>query len=230
MLPSCGVAHAGRWPFSAVALRDLAAGFVVGLLAAGAAGWVAFSGAPREEGEDWRSAVAEYMQLYTNETFALPNPDRDFQAKKLSVVADRVGANLTPERVALPGLRFESAYLLSYDGAPLGEIVYVDAHGSPVLFCVIANAGAGTPNHAEKRGDLALSSWSHSGRGYLVCPRSRWPNWPKRSKRDSDRAGIGSIGHAQRDDAACHQRAGAASDPGAQLPLMSCLLSAVAAQ
>ena len=171
MLPSWGAARAGRWPFSGVALRDLAAGFVVGLLAAGAAGWVAFSGAPPEEGEDWRSAVAEYMQLYTNETFALPNPDRDFQAKKLSVVAERVGANLTPEGVALPGLRFESAYLLSYDAAPLGEIVYVDTHGSPVLFCVIANGGADTPNHSEKRGDLALSSWSHGGRGYLVIGR-----------------------------------------------------------
>jgi anti-sigma factor RsiW len=171
MLPSWGAARAGRWPFSGVALRDLAAGFVVGLLAAGAAAWVAFGGASPEEGEDWRSAVAEYMQLYTNETFALPNPDRDFQAKKLSVVAERVGANLTPEGVALPGLRFESAYLLSYDGEPLGEIVYVDAHGSPVLFCVIANAGACTPNHAEKREDLALSSWSHGGRGYLVIGR-----------------------------------------------------------
>jgi hypothetical protein len=55
----------------------------------------------------------------------------------------------------------------------LGEIVYVDAHGSPILFCVIANGGADTPNHSEKRGDLALSSWSHGGRGYLVIGRRR---------------------------------------------------------
>ena len=171
MLPSAETARSGRWPFSGVALRDLAAGFVVGLLAAGAAGWVAFSGAPPEEGDDWRSAVAEYMQLYTNETFALPNPDRDFQAKKLSVVAKRVGAALTPASVALPGLRFESADLLSYEGAPLGEIAYVDAHGSPVLFCVIANGGDHTPNRSDKQGDLALSSWSRGGRGYLVIGR-----------------------------------------------------------
>jgi len=158
--------------FAGIALRQLAAGIVIGLLAAGAIAWAAsifglFSGK-----EDWRSAVAEYMEFYTNETFALPNPDRDFQAKKLSVVAERVGANLTPESVALPGLRFESAYLLSYDGTPLGEIVYVDAHGSPVLFCIIANGGADTPNHSERRGDLALSSWSHGGRGYLMVGRA----------------------------------------------------------
>jgi anti-sigma factor RsiW len=169
-LPSSGVARVGRRPLSGVALRDLAAGFVVGLLAAGAA-WVAFSATPQDDGNDWRSAVAEYMELYTNETFALPNPDQDFQAKKLNAVAERVGAVLTPKNVSLPGLRFESANLLSYEGAPLGEIVYVDARDSPLLFCVIANGGADTPNHSERRGDLALSSWSHGGRGYLVIGR-----------------------------------------------------------
>ena len=66
---------------------------------------------------------------------------------------------------------FASSRLLSYEGAPLGEIAYVDAHSSPVLFCVIANGGADTPNHSEKHGDLALSSWSHDGRGYLVIGR-----------------------------------------------------------
>jgi anti-sigma factor RsiW len=171
MLPTWSAARAGRWPFSSVALRDLAAGFVVGLLSAGAAAWVAFSGAPSDDRDNWRSAVVEYMELYTNETFALPNPDRDFQAKKLSVVAERVGLALTPEKVLLPGLRFDSADLLSYDGAPLGEIAYVAADGSPVLFCVIANGGVDTPNHSEKRGGLALSSWSHGGRGYLIVGR-----------------------------------------------------------
>jgi anti-sigma factor RsiW len=168
MLPSWGGARAGRWPFSGVALRDLAAGFVVGILSAGAAAWVALSAVPSDDRDDWRSAVVGYMELYTNETLALRNPDRDFQAKKLSVVAERVGLALTPEKVSLPGLRFESADLLSYDGAPLGEIAYVDARGSPVLFCVIANGGADTPNHLERRGDLALSSWARGGRGFMM--------------------------------------------------------------
>ena len=111
------------------------------------------------------------MELYSNETFALSNPDRDFQSKKLSVVAERVGAALTSETVSRPGLRFESADLLSYDGAPLGEIAYVDAHGSPVLFCVIANRAADGPVRSERRDDLSLASWSHGGRSYRVIGR-----------------------------------------------------------
>jgi anti-sigma factor RsiW len=170
-LHSVAIARSGRWPFSGVSLRDLAAGFVAGLLATGVAAWFALSAAPSDDRDDWRSAVTEYMELYTNETFALRNPDQTIEALKLNVVAKRVGAALTPANVALPGLRFESADLLSYEGAPLGEIAYVDANGSPVLFCVIANGGADTPNHSEKRGGLALSSWSHSGRGYLVIGR-----------------------------------------------------------
>ena len=170
-LPSVGAARAGRWPFSGVALRDLAAGFVVGLLAAGGAAWVALGAAPSDDRGDWRSAVAEYMELFTNETFALPNPDRDFQARKLTVVAERVSAALTAENVSLPGLRFESADLLSYEGAPLGEITYVDAHGSPVLFCVIAKRTADAPVRSERRHNLSLASWSRDGRGYLVIGR-----------------------------------------------------------
>jgi anti-sigma factor RsiW len=168
MLPSWSAARAGRRSFSGVALRDLAAGFALGLLAAGAAAWVGFSGAPSDDRADWRSAVAEYMELYTNETFALRNPDQTIEALKLNVVAKRVAVALTPEKVWLPGLRFESADLLSYGGAPLGEIAYVDSRGSPVLFCIIANGGADTGDHSEKRGGLAMSSWSHGGRGYLV--------------------------------------------------------------
>jgi anti-sigma factor RsiW len=84
MLPSWGAARVGRWPLSGVALHDLAAGFVGGLLAAGVAGWLAFSGAPSEDRDDWRSAVAQYMELYTNETFALRNADQTIEALKLN--------------------------------------------------------------------------------------------------------------------------------------------------
>jgi anti-sigma factor RsiW len=161
-----------RWRFADIAFHELAAGFFIGLLTAGAAAWIAFGAAPRDEGEGWRSEVADYMELYTNENFALPSPDRDFQIKKLSVVAERVGVALTPENLSLPGLSFRSADILSYDGAPLGEITYVDARGSPVLFCVIANGGADTPNRSGKRDGLSLSSWSRGGRGYLVIGRA----------------------------------------------------------
>jgi anti-sigma factor RsiW len=157
--------------FAGVGLRGLAAGIVACLLAAGAGAWIALSLAPGEGKKDWRSAVEEYTNLYTNETFSPLHPDAPLQAIELSAVGARVGANLTPEGVALPGLRFTVAFMLSYKGSPLAAIAYVDAEGSPVMFCIIANEAPDDPMRLEQRGELSLASWSRGGRGYLVIGR-----------------------------------------------------------
>src|SRR5271167_928418 len=46
---------------------------------------------------------------------------------------------ITPENVALPDLRFTSAFMLSYGGSPMGVLAYVDPSGAPVLLCILAN-------------------------------------------------------------------------------------------
>jgi anti-sigma factor RsiW len=151
--------------FGAIALRELAAGVVIGLLVAGAVAWAfgLFNGR-----EDWRSAVVEYTDLYTTETFSPLNPNAALQAAELSLVGSKVGANLTPENVALPGLRFTTAFMLSHAGHPLAVIAYVDPSGSPVLFCIHANHAPDAPMQSERRGDLSLASWARNGRGHLV--------------------------------------------------------------
>jgi anti-sigma factor RsiW len=153
------------------ALRELAAGIAIGLLTAGAAAWVALSFGLLGEREDWRSAVVEYTNLYSNETFSPLNPDASLEAVELSALGARVGANLTPENVALPGLRFTVAFMLSFGGSPLGVIAYVDPSGAPVLLCIIANHALDAPMSSERRGDLSLAWWSRSGRGHLVIGR-----------------------------------------------------------
>ena len=165
-LPPEGAPRAASRRFAGIAFRELAAGIVVGLLAATAAAWVALG-----EREDWRAAVVHYAGLYTKETFAFPSPDPSLEAKQLSAVGTRVGADLTPESVRLPDLQFKVAFMLTYDGSALGQIAFVDPRGDPVLFCVIANGGADSPTRSERRGKLSLSSWSHAGRGYLVIGR-----------------------------------------------------------
>ena len=154
--------------FSGFAFRELAAGVVIGLLAAGAAAWAASTFGLFGGKEDWRTAVAEYTNLYTNETFSPLNPDAALQAAELSAIGAKVGANLTPENVALPGLRFTTAFMLSYGGSPLGVIAYVDPSGAPVLLCILANRAPDAPLRSERRGDLSLAWWSRSGRSHLV--------------------------------------------------------------
>jgi anti-sigma factor RsiW len=158
-------------PFAGITPRELAAAIVSFLLGAGAAAWITMSVAPRGEHEDWRAAVVGYTNLYTNETFSPLHPDAALQAAELSAVGARVGAHLTPENLALPALRFTVAFMLSFEGSPLGAIAYVDAQGAPVLLCIINNQSRDTPVRTERRGELSLASWSRGGRGYLVIGR-----------------------------------------------------------
>jgi anti-sigma factor RsiW len=156
---------------SGIALRDLAAGIAIGLLAAGAAVWVALSVGLLRERENWRSAVVEYTNLYTNETFSPLNPDASLQTIELTALGAKVGANLTPENIALPGLRFTVAFMLAYEGSPLGVIAYVDPSGAPVLLCILAHHAADAPMRSERGGDLSLAWWSSGGRSQLVIGR-----------------------------------------------------------
>lgn len=162
-----------RWLglFAGSGLRQLAAGVAIGLLAAGATAWVAASFDLFEEREDWRTAVVEYTDLYTSETFSPLHPDAALQAIELSALGAKVGANLTPENVALPGLRFAVAFMLAYEGSPLGVIAYVDPSGAPVLLCILADHAPDAPLRSERRDDLSLAWWSQSGRSHLVIGR-----------------------------------------------------------
>ena len=157
--------------FSGIALRELAAGVVVGLLLSGAIAWAASMLGLFGGKEDWRSAIAEYTDLYTNETFSPFNPDAAMQAAELSHVGAKVGADLTPENVTLPGLRFTTAFMLSYGDSPLGVIAYVDPAGAPVLLCIIANDAPDAPMRSERRDNLSLAWWSRGGRSRLVIGR-----------------------------------------------------------
>jgi anti-sigma factor RsiW len=157
--------------FSGIALRNLAAGVVIGLLAAGAAVWVALSLGLLKERQDWRTAVTDYTNMYSNETFTPLKPDAQLQAIELSALGARLGANLTPENVALPGLRFTTAFMLTYEGSPLGVIAYVDPSGAPVALCIIANDAPDAPMRSERRDNLSLAWWSRGGRSRLVIGR-----------------------------------------------------------
>ena len=135
---------------------------------AGAAIWAASTFGLFDGREDWRTAIAEYTHLYTNETFSPLNPDATQQAAELQAVGAMVGANLTPDNLVLPGLRFTSAFMLSYDGSPMGVLAYVDASGAPVLLCILANGAPNMPTGSERRGDLSLAWWARDGRSHLV--------------------------------------------------------------
>ena len=172
-LASLGPAAAPRPAFWSMP-RSLAAGVAVAVFLAGF-GLGRFAPHPAPEvqvaepvGEDWRDAVAEYAALYTHETFANAPADDSARGAELKTLGAKLGIDLSPERTRIDNLAFKTATLLAYDGAPLGQLAYSDAQAAPVLFCIIADSRPDAPLVNEARGNFALTTWAHEGRGYMV--------------------------------------------------------------
>lgn len=151
-------------------LRALAAAVLL-LILGGAIGFaLSRSLAPTEvaEAPGWRAVVADYVSLYTPETFALAPTDPEAYTPRLKIVGDGLGLDLAPETVALPGLDLRGAILFQYDGKPLGQVSYLSTEYGPVAFCIIKNGREDAPLAFEERRGMNVAFWNDGGRGYLI--------------------------------------------------------------
>lgn len=121
-----------------------------------------------DESSEWRAVVAEYLALYTADTLSAPAGDRAAQAEQLAVVGAKLGLNLTPESVALPGVEFRRAQVLQYDGMPLAQIVYLHPESGPMALCMVkSDAGAAAPD-AERRRGMNVVYWSDATHAFML--------------------------------------------------------------
>ena len=156
-----------RWRFSTLARVQLAASFAIATaLSAALAAWLTFN--VMNVREDWVTAVVEYMQLYTPETFAGLTPDPKQEAAIVAKVGARLGVGVAPETLALPGLVFKTAFVLSYGGAALGEFVFTDAAGAPYLFCILAEGAAPSGLRWDARQSFTVATWGRRDERFLV--------------------------------------------------------------
>jgi anti-sigma factor RsiW len=115
--------------------------------------------------EDWRQSVAEYMGLYTSETFgadASPTLRGD-----LAIMGERLGMALDPDRLSVGELSPRRAMVLQYDDASLGQIGYV-AGAVPIAFCIIKNGEKDSPLSLRSKEGLMTASWAKGGRGFML--------------------------------------------------------------
>jgi anti-sigma factor RsiW len=115
--------------------------------------------------DDWREAVADYIALYSAETLTMVPSGGE---GALPILSERLGLTLSPASVALPDMTFKRAQMLSYEGAPLGQIAYLDEANRPAAFCIIRNGETDAPVTTVQRDGLAVASWAQGGRGYIV--------------------------------------------------------------
>ncbi len=158
-IPSAQQSNAGP-------LRLLAVAASVAVIAASATFW-----ATRPQALGWAEQAAIYQSLYSPDTIAdLDNSQKTLDAQFVQAEA-QLGRSLNRDVLeTLPGLDLKRAQVLSFKGKPLVQVVFADAQGNPVAFCVIRQ-GAGAPvkdvNLAVLSG-LATATWANDGYGYML--------------------------------------------------------------
>jgi anti-sigma factor RsiW len=116
----------------------------------------------------WREVVADYVDLYSTETFAGFPEDRAILTASLAGVGGKLGLNLNPDNVALPGLTLKGPVLFTLHGSPLAQVAYLSKDYGPIAFCMIANGQPDQQPAFETRGGRNIVYWAKGGRGYLV--------------------------------------------------------------
>jgi len=147
---------------AAIAAAVAIVAFAAGL---GAGRWSAGPGGELAEHDDWRQTVADYVALYTSETFgSAPSPRL---AEEIASLSRRLDTPLDVDRLQLDGLSLRRVVLFQYEGAPLGQIAYLD-DATPVAFCILRDGEADAPFASSSRDGLALASWAQGGRGFML--------------------------------------------------------------
>ncbi|WP_413735755.1 anti-sigma factor family protein [Sodalis sp. RH21] len=159
-------------PERGVSRRNLIAA-AIACLAVGAVGGRLSLGLPGREASEgnWRDLVAQYMSLYTGETFADMPDAPEWQQRQLQNIGARLGLELNRRRVNLPGAELKYARLLSYDRQPIAQIAYLDAQGRPLAFCITQshNGGSEAPGaQTEVRRGMNVVYWSAHGHDFML--------------------------------------------------------------
>lgn len=159
--------------------RQLIAAAVACLAVGAVAGRFSLLLSTRDESEgNWRDRVAQYMSLYTRESFAdMPVTPQQLR-RQLQHVGTRLGLVLDPDRVHLPGAELRFARLLSYDRQPIAQIAYLDGVGHPLALCITpaqAGVAVGEATKTETRRGLNVVYWSARGLDFMLIGHGSSP-------------------------------------------------------
>ncbi len=147
-------------------MRLLAVAASVAVIAVSATFWAT---RPVELG--WAQQAAIYQSLYTPDTISNLNSSPQALDAQFARAEAELGRSLNRDALeGLEGLDLKRAQILSFKGKPLIQIVFADADGQPIAFCVIRQ-GEGAPNKDVKQAvlsGLSTATWAQDGYGYML--------------------------------------------------------------
>ncbi len=132
----------------------------------------------------WLAQVAAYHRVYAKEGRHLVEVGPDETTHIKAWLSKRIGSPVTIPDFRSEGLQFAGAWMLVAAGKPVAQLMYTQANGLPVGYCLIAQDKADSPAQICKDQDLNLATWTSGGVGHVVIG---WDN-PEKLKRLANRA------------------------------------------
>ena len=128
-----------------------------------------------EDDDEWRQTVAEYVALYTSDTFAGIPQDAALSESQLAMLGSKLDVSLSLAQASLPGVTLKWVQLLEYDGKPLGQLAYLDGQGKPMALCIYADGRPDTVQTTEQRAGLNIVHWASHGHAFMVLGHAAMP-------------------------------------------------------
>ena len=154
------IANRSNRPTGLLTAASYAAAIVIGAVLS----WIFLS--PKT---DWRVEVAHYQALYVPATLNSVAPDMPRLQTEFTRASSAVGLALDPLAFSdLEGLQLRRAQVLGFDDAPLVQIAFTLADGTPVAFCILQQSGNKSALEPDTLIGLAAASWSTATHRFLA--------------------------------------------------------------
>lgn len=119
--------------------------------------------------DGWRDSVAQYMALYTHQTFEGVSPSASAMEQQLARVSSHLGLPLSASALTLAGSEFKGARMLSYDEKDIAQIVWDDPQSGPLALCVTDAVHASDQGFAEeKRRGMNVVYWQQQQHSFML--------------------------------------------------------------
>ncbi|MEO0681601.1 MAG: anti-sigma factor [Pseudomonadota bacterium] len=148
---------------------------IIGMLFAAGLGSIIAYQAGRDTAEveiaaatGWVAQVAQYHKVYAQEGRHLVEvPASDIEHIR-TWLSNRVGRPVAVPDFSDAGFEFAGARLLVAGGRPVAQLMYTQAGGTPVGYCIIASAGDDTDVALGEREGLGFARWREGEAGHIV--------------------------------------------------------------
>jgi len=120
---------------------------------------------------DWRKEVARAQGLLSRASLEIgadsqSNPD--FMAFQ---IGQAIGSKLTPPDLTAQGYRFTRAQILTFDGEPLAQLLYLGQNGAP-LALYAKKSGESSQPRVTRHEAITGIAWSQGGVDYFLAGES----------------------------------------------------------